>query len=78
MDRGPPPTRHLRRHLRAAAILEHAIAVIDPYSEALYGQLIRIHHELGRPDLAVRAFAVLVTELAKIETTPSPDITALL
>jgi hypothetical protein len=72
---------HLEHHDgpdQAVALLEHAIAVIDPYNEAPYAQLIRLHRGYGRPDAALRTFAALVTALATIDATPSPDITALL
>ena len=62
---------------QAAAILEHAITVIDPFDEGLYGQLIRLHDDHDRPDAARRVYAALVTELAKIEATPSRGIRAL-
>lgn len=63
---------------QAVAILQHSIAAIDPCNEALYARLIRLHRDHGRPDAALRTFAALVTQLATIEATPSPDITTLI
>jgi DNA-binding SARP family transcriptional activator/nucleoid-associated protein YgaU len=63
---------------QAVAVLQHGIAAIDPYNEALYARLIRLHRDHGRPDAALRTFAALVTQLATIEATPSPDIITLI
>ena len=62
---------------QAVTVLEHAIAVIDLYNETLYTQLIRLHHNQGRPDAARRTLAALTTELAKIDATPSRETLAL-
>ena len=78
-------SRRVARHLadhgdpeQAVTVLEHAVAVIDPYNEALYTQLIRQHRDQGRPDAARRVYADLETELATIQTTPGRDVRALL
>jgi DNA-binding SARP family transcriptional activator len=73
--------RHLAEHgdpEQAVTVLEHAVAVIDPYNEALYTQLICLHRDQGRPDAARRVYADLETELATIQTTPSRDVRDLL
>ena len=74
----------LARHLtesgepdQAAAVLDYAITVVDPFNEGLYAQLIRLHQDQGRPDAARRTFAALVAELAKLDATPSRETLAL-
>ena len=78
-------TANLAQHLvdsgepdQAAAVLDHAIAVIDPLEEGLYGRLIRLHYDHDRPDAARRVYATLVAELAKIQAVPSRETLALI
>jgi DNA-binding SARP family transcriptional activator len=50
---------------------------LDPLNEAIYRDIIRIQHRLGRPDAAALTLALLHAQLADIDATPEPSTLAL-
>ena len=50
---------------------------LEPLNEAIYRDIIRIQHRLGRPDDAALTLALLQAQLADIDATPAPATLAL-
>ncbi len=61
----------------AAGVLEHAIT-LTPYTESLYTHLMRLHAAAGHRGDIHRVYRRLLTRLADLGTTPSPDTDRLL
>ncbi|WP_396230000.1 BTAD domain-containing putative transcriptional regulator [Frankia sp. CpI1-P] len=62
----------------ATRVLEHATTTLFPYTETLYTHLMRLHAAAGHPGDIHRAYRRLLTRLADLGTTPSPETDRLL
>ncbi|NRQ39805.1 hypothetical protein HII36_49455 [Nonomuraea sp. NN258] len=59
---------------RAVDVLQLAVERIDPCSELLWCQLMKIQGELGRTSAVRRSFGLLKERLAEIDVTPSSEV----
>ncbi|MGW5520688.1 hypothetical protein, partial [Nocardia africana] len=53
-------------------------AETDPYNEALWQDILRLHAKLGEYDALTRTYALLSRKLTEIDATPSRETQQLL